>query len=297
VQNPRCFESKIFKTLWELKKDGYAEDTIETTDERLKHLAKYTDLNDPESVKGFIANKDCTKAHKSGLCDCYARYVRYNDLQWSKPRYRRENPVITLPTEERVDLIIGSCKLKHKVGLSLIKECGLRPVELHNLSLRYIDLENSIISIKTSKGGRSRQERIKPRTLALLKTYISKNGYGFNDQLFSKTKTTSRAFQNARNRLAKKYNDPEFLKIRLYDLRHFYGSMLYHETKDLFYVKEKMGHRSISSTMKYMHLIKFESENFIVKVAQNLDEFTDLLGKGFNYVSDFNGMKVLRKRK
>jgi len=49
-------------TLWELKKDGYAQDTIETTDEKLKHLSKYTDLNDPESVKAFIANKDCTKA-------------------------------------------------------------------------------------------------------------------------------------------------------------------------------------------------------------------------------------------
>ena len=105
------------------------------------------------------------------------------------------------------------------------------------------------------------------------------------------------AHARVRNRLAKKYNDSEFLKIRLYDLRHFYGSMLYHETKYLFYVKEKMGHRSISSTMKYMHLIQFESENFIVKVAKDLDEYTDLLGKGFNYVSDFNEMKVLRKRK
>ena len=37
VQNPRSFESKIFKTLWELKRDGYAQDTIETTDEKLKH--------------------------------------------------------------------------------------------------------------------------------------------------------------------------------------------------------------------------------------------------------------------
>jgi hypothetical protein len=63
----------------------------------------------------------------------------------------------------------------------------------------------------------------------------------------------SKAFQRARNRTAKKFHDPEIFKVRLYDLRHFYGSMLYHKTKDLLFVKVKMGHRSISSTMRYLH--------------------------------------------
>ena len=73
--------------------------------------------------------------------------------------------------------------------------------------------------------------------------------------------------------------------------------MLYHQTKDLLYVKEKMGHRSIQSTMRYMHLIDFKSEDYVVKIAKSLEEYIGLLEQGFKYISDFKDMKVLRKRK
>jgi integrase len=281
-----------------LKKSGYAKATIETTNQRLKTISKSVDLDDPEEVRGWIANHECSIGYKCGLVDAYDRYVRFNDLVWSRPFYRREDPIITLPTEERIDRIIQSCKLKHQTEFSLMKECGLRTIELHKLTLRALDLENGIVSIKSAKGGRSRQERIKPQTLALLKTYISKNDLSLNDTIFSTVKNMSKAFQRARDRLAKRYSDPEYLKIKLYDLRHFYGSMLYHQTKDILYVKEKMGHRSITSTMKYMHLINLEeSDQFVVKIAESLEQFKDFLSKGFNYVSEFEGKKVLKKRK
>lgn len=94
----------------------------------------------------------------------------------------------------------------------------------------------------------------------------------------------SKAFQQARRRTAEKFQDPEIQKIRLYDLRHFYGSMLYHKTKDLFFVKEKLGHLSISSTMRYLHLIDWDYDEFIVKIAACIDEFTGLLEQGFEFV-------------
>jgi hypothetical protein len=37
--------------------------------------------------------------------------------------------------------------------------------------------------------------------------------------------------------------------------------------------------------------------NYTVKVASNIDEFTNLLESGFEYVSDYEGKKILRKRK
>jgi len=280
-----------------MKKSGYAQSTIETTSQRLKTISKFVDLNNPEEVRGWIADHECSLGYKCGIVDAYDRYVRFNDLEWSKPNYKREDPVITLPTEERIDRIIQSCNLRHQVEFSLMKECGLRPIEICKLTLKVLDLEKGIISIKTAKGGRSRQEKIKPQTLALLKTYISKNGLGLNDTLFSTVKNMSKAFQRARDRLANRYADPEFKKIRLYDLRHFYGSLLYHRTRDILFVKEKMGHRSITSTMKYMHLISFDSDEWIVKVAVSLEEFVKLLEMGFDLVGDFEGKKIFRKRK
>jgi site-specific recombinase XerC len=44
--------------------------------------------------------------------------------------------------------------------------------------------------------------------------------------------------------------------------------MEYHRTKDILYVKELLGHKSIKNTLIYTHLVQFEEENaFIVKVA------------------------------
>jgi hypothetical protein len=39
------------------------------------------------------------------------------------------------------------------------------------------------------------------------------------------------------------------------------------------------------------------SEDYTVKVASTLDEYTSLLEQGFEYVSDYEDKKILRKRK
>ncbi len=40
-----------------------------------------------------------------------------------------------------------------------------------------------------------------------------------------------------------------------------------------------------------------EENSYTIKVASTIDEFTPLLESGFEYVSDFEGKKVRRKRK
>jgi hypothetical protein len=45
-------------------------------------------------------------------------------------------------------------------------------------------------------------------------------------------------------------------------------------------------------------LIDFEGpDNFVVKVAKDLDEYIGLLEQGFEYISDYEDKKILRKRK
>ena len=99
-------------------------------------------------------------------------------------------------------------------------------------------------------------------------------------------------------RAAQRLGNPNLSRITLKTLRHWKATTEYHKTKDILYVKELLGHNSIKNTLIYTHLVDFEDDDqFIVKVAKSLDEFTELLELGFNYVSDFDGMKVLRKRK
>jgi hypothetical protein len=73
--------------------------------------------------------------------------------------------------------------------------------------------------------------------------------------------------------------------------------MEYHRTKDILYVKQLLGHKSLKNTLVYTHLVEFDNENqYVIKVASSLDEFTSLLENGFQYISDYNDKKIFRKR-
>ena len=77
--------------------------------------------------------------------------------------------------------------------------------------------------------------------------------------------------------------------------------MLYHQAKDMLYVMDFLGHKSIKNTLIYIQLeeaiFKEESDEYICKVAKNLDEAKELIELGFEYVTEMDGFKLFRKRK
>lgn len=77
--------------------------------------------------------------------------------------------------------------------------------------------------------------------------------------------------------------------------------MLYHETKDILYVKQFLGHRNIECTMLYIQLdqgfFAEENDRFTCKVARTEKEVSQLIEAGFEYVCDLDDAKCFRKRK
>jgi len=63
------------------------------------------------------------------------------------------------------------------------------------------------------------------------------------------------------------------------------------------HVKEMLGHRSIQSTLIYTQLINFEDDDFNSATAKNVEEAQKLVESGFEYVCDFDNIKLFRKRK
>jgi len=114
----------------------------------------------------------------------------------------------------------------------------------------------------------------------------------------AKLKNISDHIRKHRNQVALKLSNPRLKKITLKTFRHWKATMEYHRTKDILFVKQLLGHKSIKNTLIYTHLVDFgEEDNFTVKIATTLDEFTALLESGFEYVSDYGDAKVCRKRK
>lgn len=73
--------------------------------------------------------------------------------------------------------------------------------------------------------------------------------------------------------------------------------MEYAKTKDILYVMKILGHRNIKNTLIYTQLINFEADEFVRKAAQNVEEASKLIEAGFEYVCDFDSVKLFRKRK
>ena len=76
--------------------------------------------------------------------------------------------------------------------------------------------------------------------------------------------------------------------------------MLYHQTKDMYYEMQRLGHKNIKNTLLYVQLEEalFQGEqDYISKVAKTEKEICSLIGAGFDYVTEFEGAKIFRKRK
>jgi hypothetical protein len=73
--------------------------------------------------------------------------------------------------------------------------------------------------------------------------------------------------------------------------------MEYHRTKDILHVQQILGHRNIASTLVYTHLVKFEGDEYIMRVANSLEEVLELGKAGFEEWSEHKGVKIYRKRK
>jgi hypothetical protein len=65
-----------------------------------------------------------------------------------------------------------------------------------------------------------------------------------------------------RKRIAHKLQNPRIERITFHTLGHLYGIMEYHKNKEIPCVEESLGHRSITSTLIYTHLVNFEGDEY-----------------------------------
>jgi integrase len=267
----------------------------------LKRICKNSDLNDPDSVERYVFGLDVSNKYRNSLFDAYSHYCSTNDINWRRPVLKTEVYPVKIPTEVNIDKIIACATPKYATVFQISKH-GLRPDEISKITLRDIDFDRCALNVRTSKMGLDRTLRLKPQTRDLLRDYVGLHGISdINQRLFASPRTIRDTWSFYRKRAYDKFRDPELLKIRLYDLRHWYGTTQYIKTRDILHVKYLMGHRNIESTMHYMHIAKGlinYSEEYTVKVSRTLEEYVNLLEQGFEYVSDYEGgVKILRKRK
>ena len=198
---------------------------------KLRYLTKHINLEDPEQVKQFISEKEWSNGFKGNVVNAYDHYVKFHGLTWEKPHYDRIDQIQRVPRTEDINKIISHVRLKYAVCYSVIRDCGLRPIEASRLRVKDIDREKGLVYPQSAKHGSGRVLRLKPSTVAMVNSYISKYGLSENDLLWSNLKQIKDNWIRIRNAVADKLGEPQLQNIKLYDLRHHFATRLYIKPK------------------------------------------------------------------
>ncbi len=222
-------------------------------------LDKSCNIQDPESVRSWIASRHVTSGRKQNIVDVYSRYAIFSKIAWSRPEYAREDRLPFIPLQKECEQIVDASRnLGQACYLRLLYETAMRCGEASSLRREDFDFERRTVRVLPEKKSRPRELRISERLCQ---------------------------------------NNPRFHQIHLHTFRHLRATSLYAQTKDLLYVQKILGHKSIQNTMRYIQLVSNDEPSaWIVKAASSLDEAKGLLEQGFEYVTDMESVKLFRRR-
>jgi len=280
VTGLRTFEGNIVSVLIKLKGLGKAELTLKSTSGRLAYLSHHCNLDDSLNVAEYIAGLPRANSYKANLVKAYNHYVQMNGLSWEKPKYKWEQQKPKIPSTETLNTIIERASKKYAAIFKILMECGMSPYELSQMTLNDMDLEKGLINVRGYKGHGSRTFQLKSETFAMLKWYVGKYT---ESKPFPKSEWIQREWRRLGDKTAKEVTDPTIKTIRLYDLRHYYGTMTYYKTKDILYTKTMMGHKKIETTLLYAQLIGLGEDEWTSAVAKNVNDVCKLVEQGIEW--------------
>ena len=202
---------------------------------------------------------------------------------------------IWIPQEYEIDQLIAGLSPRYAAFCQLLKETGARPIEAHNLRWDDIDFKRRDVNITPAKKGNPRTLKLSNELLAMILKQPRRTEYIFKSTIL---KHFSDGFRRQRKRIAKKLQNPRIERISFKTFRHFKGTKLYSETKDILLVKITLEHRNIKNTMVYTHLVDLGEDDYVTKAATNKEEACDLIELGYEYVvTTPDDYMVFRKRK
>ena len=203
---------------------------------------------------------------------CYRKSMDCPELHGlALPKIRRERKLPRILSAEQVMHLLNVCDLYSKTLLAVIYDCGLRAFEACNLKWNDIYFDRLQVHIKKGKGGKDRIVPISASTLKVLRAYRSLYpSMNFVFKMFGKDAQITHSFIRFRLKemLDKAGLDTSYTT---HSLRHSYATHLLDAGEDIQTVQQRLGHKSVSTTMIYLHLAKVEKRQCICLIDHNLE--------------------------
>jgi len=139
--------------------------------------------------------------------------------------------------------------------LELLYSSGLRVSELVGLNISQLDLDLGLVRVM----GKGRKERIVPvgkKACEALKDYLKERGKINGEGPLFINKMGQRLSSRSVGRLVKRYSliSGIFRKVTPHSLRHSFATHLLDGGADIREIQEMLGHSSLSTTQRYIHI-------------------------------------------
>lgn len=188
----------------------------------------------------------------SCLCECAVTWgwLEANPVKAFPKRHLREAPPKTAyPTDEQIERLIAHAPPMVGRLIRFLADTGLRQEEACSLEWGQISLQRREVRLTKTK---TSSPRVVPLSQEAIGTLLGTPRHPVSNYVFWHDEGCRyTTFASGFARVAKKADFP----FRCHDLRHRFASVFLQKTGDLAALQAILGHRSITMTMRYAHMI------------------------------------------
>jgi site-specific recombinase XerD len=178
---------------------------------------------------------------------------------WDIPRPKKPLQLPKVMSENEIARLFNAAtNLKHKAILFTAYSAGLRVSEIISLKWKHLDRKRGQILIERAKGKKDRYVHLSPVLEDILTSYYRKSKvkpveYVFESNIAGQPysdRSAQAIFQQAKAKAGIKKD------IGFHSLRHSFATHLLEKGTDVRYIQELLGHFSIKTTTRYLHVAK-----------------------------------------
>ena len=186
--------------------------------------------------------------------------------EWDGCKIKRPRRPVKIPevlsVEEVEKMISSTANIKHRAMLTIMYSAGLRRMELLQLKPGDIDSERMLIKVKQGKGRKDRYTLLSTKALELLRLHYRLNRpkiYLFEPNGRAGRQISHRTVDHIVKQSAKRAKITK--TVSCHTLRHSFATHLLEKGVSLKLIQEFLGHTSIKTTSRYLHLTNFNPSN------------------------------------
>lgn len=183
--------------------------------------------------------------------------------------FKEDNKRVRFLELHEVARLLGQCSEKLKAIVTVALNTGMRKNELATLKWRDVDFGRNVIAVVKTKSG---EKRHIPLNAISKKALMSVRKHPESEYIFcgktGKPFDWRKSFETALKRAG-------ILDFRFHDLRHSFASQMVMSGIDLNTVRELMGHKDMSLTLRYAHLSPDHKSKAVEILGNRMDTYMD----------------------